>query len=122
MARLRSRDGEQSFTADYESETDFAARLFEHSKSFADPRTLVIMLLSWGDAQGGARQRATNGMPILAEQLRKDAAGIRWYDFSIVGFRAMARSSIADQNSFILWHRSVFHHILQSKSDNLVSL
>lgn len=81
-------DGEQSFTADYESEKDFAARLFEHSKSFADPRTLVIMLLSWGDAQGGARQRATNGMPILAEQLRKDAAGIRWYDFSIVGFRA----------------------------------
>jgi hypothetical protein len=81
-------NGEQSFTADYQSETDFAARLFEHSKSFADPRTLVIMLLSWGDAQGGARQRATNGMPILAEQLRKDAAGIRWYDFSIVGFRA----------------------------------
>lgn len=80
-------DGEQSFTADYESESDFAARLFEHSKSFADARTLVIMLLSWGDAQGGARQRATNGMPVLAEQLRKDAAGIRWYDFSIVGFR-----------------------------------
>lgn len=81
-------DGEQSFMADYESESDFASRLFEHSKSFADPRTLVILLLSWGDAQGGARQRATNGMPILAEQLRKDAAGIRWYDFSIVGFRA----------------------------------
>ena len=81
-------NGEQSFTADYQTETDFAARLYEHSKSFADPRTLVIMLLSWGDAQGGARQRATKGMPILAEQLRKDAAGIRWYDFSIVGFRA----------------------------------
>lgn len=80
-------DGEQSFTADYQSESEFSARLFEHSKSFADPRTLVIMLLSWGDAQGGARQRATNGMPILAEQLRKDAAGTRWYDFSIVGFR-----------------------------------
>ena len=81
-------NGDQSFTADYQSETDFAARLFEHSKSFADPRTLVILLLSWGDAQGGARQRAITGMPILAEQLRKDAAGIRWYDFSIVGFRA----------------------------------
>ena len=86
--KARISDGEQSFSADYESESDFAARLFEHSKSFADPRTLVIMLLSWGDAQGGARQRATNGMPVLAEQLRKDAAGIRWYDFSIVGFRA----------------------------------
>lgn len=81
-------DGEQSFMVDFESETDFASRLFEQCKSFADPRTLVIMLLSWGDAQGGARQRATNGMPVLAEQLRKDAAGIRWYDFSIVGFRA----------------------------------
>ena len=81
-------NGEQSFTADYSSETEFSSRLFDVSKSFADPRTLVILLLSWGDAQGGPRQRATNGMPMLTEQLRRDAAGTTWYDFSIVGFRA----------------------------------
>ncbi len=81
-------DTQQSFTTDFFSEADFSSRLFEASKSFADPRTLVIILLSWGDAQGGPRQRATNGMPLLTEQLRRDAAGTRWYDFSILGYRA----------------------------------
>jgi len=81
-------DTEQSFTTDFSTEAEFSSRLFEASKSFAAPRTLVIILLSWGDAQGGSRQRATNGMPLLTEQLRRDAAGTRWYDFSILGFRA----------------------------------
>ena len=86
--QARLSDGDQTFTVDFGSEADFSTRLFEASKSFADSKTLVIILLTWGDAQGGPRQRATNGMPLLTEQLRRDSAGIRWYDFSIVGFRA----------------------------------
>ena len=86
--QARLSDGDQTFTVDFSSEADFSTRLFEASKSFADSKTLVIILLTWGDAQGGPRQRATNGMPLLTEQLRRDSAGIRWYDFSIVGFRA----------------------------------
>lgn len=81
-------DGDQSFTADYETDSEFASRMFEHSKSFADPRTLVILLLTWGDAEGGQRARATDGMSALMELLRKDAQSTRWFDFSIVGFRA----------------------------------
>jgi hypothetical protein len=75
-------------TIDFLSDAEFSSRLFDASKSFADPRTLVIIMLSWGDAQGGPRQRATNGMPLLTDQLRRDAAGTRWYDFSILGYRA----------------------------------
>jgi hypothetical protein len=85
--QARISDGDQSAVVDFESEAEFSARLFEASKSFADSRTLVILLLTWGDAQGGARQRASNGMPLLSEKLRRDADGTRWYDFSIVGFR-----------------------------------
>jgi hypothetical protein len=80
-------DGQQSIVADFSSEADFSLRLFEASKSFADAKTQVIILLTWGDAQGGARRRAIDGMPMLTDQLRRDSAGIRWYDFSIVGFR-----------------------------------
>lgn len=86
--QARISDGEQTFMADYASESDFSGRLFEASKSFADSRTLVIILLTWGDAQGGPRQRATAGMPLLTEKLRRDSAGTRWFDFSIGGFRA----------------------------------
>ncbi len=81
-------DSEQSFTADFSSEAELASRLFESSKSFSEPKTLVVVLLTWGDAQAGARRRATDAMPLLMEQLRRDAAGTRWYDFSIVGYRA----------------------------------
>lgn len=80
-------DGEQLFVSDFGSEADFSVRMFEASKSFADPKTQVIILLTWGDAQGGARRKAIDGMPLLTDQLRRDSAGIRWYDFSIVGFR-----------------------------------
>jgi len=80
-------DGQQSFVSDFNSETEFSVRLFEASKAFADPKTQVIILFTWGDAQGGARRKAIDGMPLLTDQLRRDSAGIRWYDFSIVGFR-----------------------------------
>ena len=81
-------DGQQSFATDFSTEADFAGRLFESSKAFTEPKTLVIVLLSWGDAQAGNRQQATDAMTAFMEQLRRDAAGTRWYDFSIVGFRA----------------------------------
>lgn len=80
-------DGERSAEIDFSSVPEFAGRLFESSKSFADPRTLVVLLLTWGDAQGGPRQRATEGMPVLTDQLRKDSAGTHWYDFSVIGYR-----------------------------------
>lgn len=82
-------DSEQSFVTNFfASEAELASRLFELSKSFSEPKTLVIVLLTWGDAQAVARFRATDAMPPLMEQLRRDAGGTRWYDFSIVGYRA----------------------------------
>ena len=81
-------DGIRSATVDYATEEELAGRLFESSKNFGDPRNLVLILLTWGDAQLGARQKATNGIPLFLERLRKDSAGIRWYDFSIIGYRA----------------------------------
>jgi hypothetical protein len=80
-------DSEQSFTTDFLSDAELASRLFEFSKSFSEPKSLVVVMLTWGDAQAGARRRATDAMPMLMEQLRRDAGGTRWYDFSIIGYR-----------------------------------
>jgi hypothetical protein len=81
-------DSQQSFVTDFSSDKELAARLFESSKSFSEPKTLIVVLLSWSDAQAVARRRATDAMPLLMEQLRRDAGGTRWYDFSIIGYRA----------------------------------
>ncbi len=80
-------DGDQSQTISFESEEGFLTRLFEASKSFGDPRTLVLVILTYGDAQAGARRKATDAMPKLIEQLRKDSGNTRWYDFSLLGYR-----------------------------------
>lgn len=81
-------DGVRQTTIDFGSGAEFATRLFEATKSFAEPRVLVIVLLSWGDAQAGQRKLATDAMPVLMEQLRRDSAGTHWYDFSILGYRS----------------------------------
>ncbi len=81
-------DSQQSFVTDFSSDAELAARLFESSKSFSEPKSLIVVLLSWNDAQAVARRRATDAMPLLMEQLRRDAGGTRWYDFSIIGYRA----------------------------------
>ena len=81
-------DSQQKFLTDFSTESDLASRMFESSKSFSEPKMLVIVLLTWGDAQAVARRRATDALPLLMEQLRRDASGTRWYDFSIIGYRA----------------------------------
>lgn len=83
----RVTDGTTSSIVDFQTATEFETEVFETTKKFADPKTLVVVLLTWGDAQGGARQKASDGIPGLLELLRRNAGGTRWFDFSIVGYR-----------------------------------
>ncbi|MEZ6061410.1 MAG: hypothetical protein R3C19_13785 [Planctomycetaceae bacterium] len=85
--QARFSDGEQAQDVAFESTDEFAARAFEASKAFTEPKPLVIILLTYGDAQGRFRQQATEGMPLLVEQLRRDSGNTRWFDFSLMGFR-----------------------------------
>lgn len=80
-------DGENAETVVFRTMDEFASRCFEVSKSFSEPKPLVIILLTHGDAQAGLRRKATQGMTPLVEQLRKDAGNTRWFDFSLMGFR-----------------------------------
>jgi len=84
-AELRCDDLTES--ADFTSPNDFADQLFQVSKRLPTPHSLTLVLLSWGDTQLGPRQSAIPGLPLLLEQLRRDATGIRWYDFSVTGYR-----------------------------------
>jgi hypothetical protein len=66
---------------------EFVARAFQASKSLAEPRTLVIILLTYGDTQAVFRQQAIDAMPELTARLRQDSENTRWYDFSLLGYR-----------------------------------
>jgi hypothetical protein len=75
-------------STDFDSPDEFAERLFLASKRIDPaPHSLTIVLLSWGDTQLRPRNNATKGIETLVQKLRTDAAGIRWYDFSVTGYR-----------------------------------
>ena len=80
-------DGEQTQIVSFGTDEEFVLRTFQASKSFTEPKPLVIILLTYGDTQAGQLGRAVNSMPQLVEQLRRDAGNTRWFDFSLMGFR-----------------------------------
>ena len=81
-------DGETRHLISYSSIDEFVSSCFEASKSFTEPKPLVIILLSYGSPYAVQRQRATDGMPLLVERLRRDSGETRWFDFSLMGYYA----------------------------------
>lgn len=80
-------DGEQTATVGFGTTEEFVSRVFQATKQFSEPRPLIIILMTYGDAQAGQRRRMKQGMPTLVEQLRRDSSNTRWFDYSLMGFR-----------------------------------
>lgn len=81
-------DGGRSSLIAFANTEEFVSRAFESSKSFTEPRPLVIILLSYGSPQAVQVRRATDALPLLVERLRKDSGNTRWFDFSLMGYHA----------------------------------
>ena len=80
-------DGSRWALLDFASDIELAQKLFEASKSFADPHSLVLMLVTWGDAQLGDQQKTRKAVAELKLKLERDASGRHLYDYVILGFR-----------------------------------
>lgn len=74
----------RSFRAGREPEIE--DRLFEAYKTFGEPRTLVILLFSYGDASAGVRQRTEDALPAAVARMRADSGGRHWFEFAVLGF------------------------------------
>lgn len=81
-------DGEQSAVVSFSTGEEFVQQALQASKAFTEPKPLVIVLLSFGDAQAGQRRRLIESMPKFLNQLRTDSGNVRWFDYSLMGFRA----------------------------------
>jgi phage pi2 protein 07 len=86
-------DGGYVFTADerkarFRAETPekFAAELFKQYKGLPQPKSLVLMLLSWGDAELKARTAAVDGLEIAAERMRADSDRRSRFESAILGY------------------------------------
>ena len=80
-------DGSDPRTIAFTSPMELVDRAFQASKSMSEPKTLVLIMLTYGDTQARFRRDAIAAMPNLTDQLRRDAGNTRWYDYSLLGYR-----------------------------------
>ena len=74
-----------------ESIEDFEQKLFEAYKTLPQPKSLVVILFSYGDAQGKVWQSAMDGLPGGVARMRQDREGRNWFEFTILGYNPRGR-------------------------------
>ena len=65
---------------------DFAARLFDRYKTLPQPKGLVVLLVSFGDARADARQAVVAGLPDAIRRLREDRLGGTQFEYAVLGY------------------------------------
>lgn len=78
----------QTFRA--ESSTAFSSRLFDAYKALPEPKSMVLVMVSYGDAQFGLRKAALEGVPVALERIRKDIGNRSRFEYAVLGFRPTA--------------------------------
>ncbi len=76
----------QSHTFRAATAEEFAAELYERYKTLPQPKSLVIILLSYGDVKASVYEAAIDGLPIVAERMRTDQSGRSRFEYAVLGF------------------------------------
>ncbi|MBX3436096.1 MAG: hypothetical protein KF861_01305 [Planctomycetaceae bacterium] len=66
---------------------EFADRLFAIYKSLPEPKSLVVIMLSYGDARADVREAAIQGLPRVTERMRQHAGGLVRFEYAVIGFQ-----------------------------------
>lgn len=78
----------QSFRA--ENSAAFSSRLFDAYKALPEPKSMVLVMVSYGDAQFGIRKAALDGVPTALDRIRKDIGNRSRFEYAVLGFRPAA--------------------------------
>jgi hypothetical protein len=66
---------------------EFSEQLYAIYKSLPEPKSLVVIMLSWGEARGDVREAAIRGLPVVTEQMRQNSGGLVRFEYAILGFQ-----------------------------------
>lgn len=66
--------------------SQFEQEVFKLYKTLPQPKSLVIMLLSWGYAKKEVRQAVEKGLPGLASRMREDSNQEIRFEYAILGY------------------------------------
>ncbi len=82
---LKAGKQERGFRA--ATSTEFASRFYAIYKSLPEPKQLVVIMLSYGDARADVREAAIQGLPRVTERMRQDAGGSFRFEYAVLGFQ-----------------------------------
>jgi hypothetical protein len=68
----------------------FSDEFFKLYKSFPQTKSVVLILVSYGDAQLKYRWAVTKGLPIVTERMRQDSNATVRFEYAVLGFRPEA--------------------------------
>lgn len=86
-------------SADFRAATkeEFVDRFYAVYKTTPQPKSLVIILFSYGDAKASVRFAATQGLPLVAERMRADSSGRTRFEYAVMGFVPQPAASAAKE-------------------------
>lgn len=65
----------------------FVDEFFKLYKTFPQTKSIVLILISYGDSQLRYRWSVTKGLPTVAERMRLDSNGTVKFEYAVLGFR-----------------------------------
>jgi hypothetical protein len=60
--------------------------MFERYRTLPQPKSLVIVVLSYGNVRAAAYEAALTGLPTVIEKMQADAAGRTRFEYAVLGY------------------------------------
>ncbi|MSR56369.1 MAG: hypothetical protein EXS05_01690 [Planctomycetaceae bacterium] len=70
-----------------ETPQQFSDELFKIYKSFPQTKSIVLILVSYGDSRLLHRTAVIKGLPMVAERMRADSNGAARFEYAVLGYR-----------------------------------
>jgi F0F1-type ATP synthase membrane subunit b/b' len=77
-------------TGAVESPDQFSEELFRLYKSFPQTKSIVLILVSYGDSRLIHRHAVIKGLPLVTERMRADSNGVTRFEYAVLGYRPEA--------------------------------
>ncbi|GIX05281.1 MAG: hypothetical protein KatS3mg114_1150 [Planctomycetaceae bacterium] len=75
----------------------FAQRLFETYKQLPEPKSVVLILVTWGDVRFVWRKAATEGLATAVDLMRQDSGQRIRFDYALLGYRLQSEGCAAPE-------------------------
>lgn len=82
-----------------EGDDEFETKLFQRYKSLTQPKSLVVIIVSWGDVKRGTVRAVLQGLPSVTDRMRSDSNGRTRFEYAVLGFQPRSKDQPEEPKS-----------------------